>query len=175
MLLKLVSILILVTLFSCASNESRRPILESELNFRSGRYQNESWGDSLSFQRSSWFKDATLTQEIIITELKTQSAFAKWMGKDKLLLQECNHFFVTLLYSDINASQGIGYLREEFVKNGLKEYSLLEFTNQIMAHQQAIDWNLQKHKVIGWCSRETKSRLDIEISLPGHSRHKLKY
>ncbi len=168
-------ILLILLLSSCASNKSRRPILQTTLSLSGGKYQDQAWNDNLTLYRTSWFKDATLTQDILIADLKTQSPFANWMGKDKLLLQKCQQFFVTLIYSDISAKQKLGYLRTQLESNGLKEYSILDFSFEIMAHQQIIDWNLQQHKVIGWCSEDTNTNKSIDITLPGYMKKNLSY
>jgi hypothetical protein len=168
-------IIILSTLFiflflsGCSTGKTRRPIYKSEVVFSSGNFEDKSWDDSLKFKRFSWFKDATLTHEILISSLTTKSAFSSWMGTDKLHLSRCSDFKIALIYSDINYSQGTSFLISELKKSGLKDVSLLDFSHQLKAHQNFGDWKLLRHKIIGLCNEGTVSK-KIDVSIPGFQK-----
>lgn len=172
--MKIIIFLLLSLMVSCALNQSRRPVLKSKVVLKGGEYQDESWKDELAFKRISWFQDATLTQEIIIGELKKDSPFGVWFGNQKLALDRCHQFFVSFLYADINANPKVNHLSSELKGNALSEQAVLEFSGQIKAHPMYGDYKLQNHKVVGWCNKSNRDINDISITLPGYKTQKLK-
>ena len=67
--------LFLILLSSCASQQGRRPIYDSEVSLKGGRFGEKEWDDKLKFKRVSWYQDATLSYDVLIADLKEPSPF----------------------------------------------------------------------------------------------------
>lgn len=163
---------LILLFFSCSTYRTRRPIHKTEIVFKGGNYRDMDWSEELKFKRVSWYKDATLSHEILITSLTGESKFSNWMGTDKLHLTRCTDFKIALLYADINAKQGISFLKSQLKNSGYEEISLLNFSHEIKAHQNYGDWKLGRHKFIGLCL-ENAAKNNIDISIPGFKKYTL--
>lgn len=172
--MKLLIILLLTSIVSCASNQSRRPVFRSEVVLKGGDYQDKNWKEKIVFKRISWFQDATLMQEILVADLKKGSPFEAWLGGQKLEYDRCNQFFVSLLYADINASPKENHLSAELKGNKLSEQAILDFSRQLKAHPAFVDYKLQSHKIVGWCHQGTSNLGELMVTLPGYKTQKLK-
>ena len=169
--------LLFVLICSCSVYKTRNKVYNTNVNFMGGVYNTEKWSKSLIFQKNSWFQDATVQYEILITKMDRSSPFAKWMGSDILRLSQCNEFYIALVYANINAQGGTSVggtsvLFSEFEKLGLDDVSLPEFSRQIRSHQNFNDWHLARHKVVGFCQKKSNIQ-QIFITLPGYESHKV--
>jgi hypothetical protein len=169
----LISLILVFVTVSCSTNTTRRPIFKSEVTISGGNYNGESWDEKIKFNRTSWFKDASVSHEILIAKLTGESKFSNWMGTDKLQLSSCQEFQVALLYADSSSSQGTGYLLAQLTSGGFQQVSILDFSQEIKAHQNFKDWKLARHKVYGLCLKDGKGNKAIEVSIPGFKRIKV--
>ena len=169
---KILSIIFLISFTSCASYKSRNQIYTSDIDFRGGVSGDQVWEDSLVFERISWFYDATVKYEILLSKLDQSSPFASWLGADRLNLTTCENFYIGILYTDINAQHGTSFLVSQLSKSGLTEHSVLAFSYNIKAHQNFKDWKLDRHKILGFCSK-SKSEDGIQVTIPGYQTHKI--
>lgn len=151
---------------SCASS-SRKITSESEVVIKGGVFNDLQWNDELRFKRYSWYNDASMEYDILITKLDTSSKFYNWIGNDKNLLKDCAEFYVALLYADIHAQSGVSFLRQQFEAKNFKALTLIAFRENLEAHHNFQDWRLQSYKIMGFCSSTKKGR-KIEIHVPGH-------
>lgn len=163
---RVMALFLVFLMVGCSSLTSRRPIYETDISIRGGQFQDKEWEEKLKFKRVSWFKDATVTHEVLLTKLAADSKFANWLESDKKYLSQCSEFYVGIIYADINAAQGQSYLVSQLEKSNLKEVSILSFSSHIKAHQNFMDWKLIRHKVIGLC-RTQASLSKMTINIPG--------
>ncbi len=170
---KLLLPLLILLHISCSVHQTRRPITTSNVVLKGGNYGAEEWSESLSFERVSWFKGATLTHEVLLNSLDNKSRFSAWMGSDKLQLTKCNRFKVALVYSHSDAGQGNSFLLDQMDKSGFKQVTLLDFSAQMKAHPNYLDWKLSRHKIVGLCS-DISSAQPIDITLPGFKKKSIK-
>lgn len=166
------NIIFIFFIYSCSTYKTRNQVYSSNIQFKGGVLNDQSWDDSLSFKRVSWFFDATENYEILISKLDKDSPFASWLETDRLYLTSCEHFYIVALYADINANDGTSLLTSELNKSGLKEMNILHFSYHMKAHQNFKDWKLGRHKIVGMCS-SNKLQDQISISIPGHKTFKL--
>lgn len=159
-------------LLACSTYKTRNKVYEGEISFKGGVYEDKNWTDSLEFKKISWFYDATLDHEILISKLDKSSPFSAWLGADRLALSTCENFYITILYSDINANHGNTLLTSQLKNAGLEEMSILNFTHQMKAHQNYLDWKLGRHKIVGFCQKNT-NKSEIIVTIPGHKSLKL--
>jgi hypothetical protein len=142
------------------------------IKLNGGVYNDKAWKDKLIFKRTSFFQDSNMVYDILITGLKKDSPFFSWLGSDKPNIQKCSQLKVVLLYADVNTQKNTQYLVSEIEKSGLREMIILDFSHQFKAHQNAQDWNLTKHRVVGFCARNAK-KIDISLNLPGFKTQSL--
>jgi|LULF01.1.fsa_nt_gb hypothetical protein len=165
--------IIFLLMTSCSSVETRRITYASDLVLNGGRYEDKSWDESLEFKRFSWYQDATLNYDILITPLTSTSPFSNWLGSDKNLLQQCSEFFIALVYADVNSSGGNSLLINELTTDEqIVEKTLLDFSNQIKAHPNIIDWKIFNYKVVGLCSKSTNPS-KFHVTVPGFTTQKI--
>lgn len=171
--MKNILLLSLILVVSCAfNNRSRKNVALSEVVLKGGVYKDISWDEKIIFKRTSWYHEATMQYDILIKELKTDSKFVNWLGRDKEYLKECSTFYVAAIYSDINIGEGTAFLESQFNKLGLERKSIMDFNENFRAHHNFSDWRLFEYKVIGLC--ESKNPVgDIIVSIPGYKTQKL--
>lgn len=157
---------------SCAVYKTRRAFSESDLSLKGGVFEDKEWNTNLDFRRFSWYKDATMANEILIAKLDGKSPFANWMGAARLHVSKCDQFYIGLLYSDVNAEQGNPFLESEIEKSGIELITILDFKKELNAHQNYRDWHLTRHKVYGLCASRTAEAL--KITLPGFGTQEIK-
>ncbi|MBT4790073.1 MAG: hypothetical protein HON90_00755 [Halobacteriovoraceae bacterium] len=165
-MIKTICILFVFLLSACSINQTRRPISQSQVLLSGGRYNEQSWDDDLSFSRFSWYHDATLTHEVLIAPLSKESKFSFWLGESSEYLTKCIHFKVALVYADLNTAKGVAHIVSEIEKSGYKRVSLLDFSHQLKAHQNYLDWKLGQHKIMGFCQEDVKAE-PIKVTIPG--------
>ena len=157
---------LLLTLISCASNSSRRLVSTDTISLNGGVHNDKVWKDKLIFNRMSFFQDSNMVYDVLFADLKNDSPFFSWLGTEEPSLRKCSQLKVALLYVHINSQQSTYYLVSEIEKSGLKEMIILDFSNHFKAHPNTQDWNLSKHKVLGFCGTSSKKN-NISLNLPG--------
>ncbi len=166
-------VLFLILLSSCASQQGRRPVYDSEVPLKGGRFAEKEWDDKLSFKRVSWYQDATLSYDLLIAELKESSPFINWLGSNKLKLNQCSHFYITFLYASPTMSNGLYHLRQELMNNELEEVSVVDFAAEVKANRIIQDRNLWEYKVVGWCSKDDSESPKINVRNSGYKDYPL--
>ena len=165
--------LFILLLAACATNSSRRPVYKTQVKLIGGTFQDKQWQDELIFSRTSWFKDATMSHEVLLSKIDMNSPFKSWFGSEQNYLKKSSIFYIALVYSDINAKHNNAFVINQLESNGLGAVSILDFSHQIKAHQNTQDWNLSKHKVIGLCHKNVVEST-IKVDIPGFKSQVLK-
>ena len=168
--------LLLVTmlfLLSCSVHKTRKNFVAGEIAIDGGSYQNLEWKDEMKFKRYSWFNEASMKYDILLSELKNSSKFATWMGRDRSKLLNCRKLLVGLVYTDINAKYGKPYLISQFEKFGYGNIVMVDFNSHFEAHHSFKDWQLSEHKIVGFCKKDDNSK-NVEIDIPGFGVKELK-
>jgi hypothetical protein len=172
MIIRSLYILCLISIVSCSIYKTRRNFYESSVTFRNGVYKDKKWESDLVFERYSWYSDAALNNEILLTEINEESDFYVWLDRDIPFAKKCSKFYIALVYSSFLAKQKYSYITEQFKKNNINDRLLVDFGEQIKAHQNFIDWSLFDHKVVGLCDNNSPSKA-IEITMPGFPSKKI--
>lgn len=150
-------ILLIFTFFalaSCSSYRNQNKVLESEMIFKGGVSQNESWDDPLIFKRTSWYRGATLAYDFLISEIESTNKFSRWFASSgKQYLLECHKFYVAMLYTHNLEAASIARFRAQLEKQGLDERVVNEFAANIKAHFTYDEWNLNTYKIVGYCAQ----------------------
>jgi hypothetical protein len=164
--------MLLFSLTACSIYKTRRSMTKSEIVIRNGVYLDKEWESDLIFKRYSWYKDASMSNEIMLSEISLKSDFSHWLATDKYHINKCEKFYIGLIYSDTSVKQGNSYLLAQLNKQGLEEKSIVNFSQELKAHQNYIDWGLSGHKIIGLCQMTKKSD-NYYLTLPGFMQNSL--
>ncbi len=164
----------LFVIISCSTiSDTRNSFSEKEFVYTGGIYHNYKWDDELKLKRYSWYKDATMTNEIVLANLDRHSPFSKWLGRDFKYLNECEKLQVLLLYSNSTSTQKNPYLEAEIEDDNYRVFKMLEFEKEFKAHHNFKDWGLEMHNVYGLCKLKNASE-NIVVTLPGFKSKILK-
>lgn len=162
----IIMLILTMIIISCSSYNARRSVSESETVIRNGVYQDREWTDELIFKRFSWYSDATMKYDILLSKLDSKSGFSNWLETDANLLGTCSDLYIGLFYSSLSSTQRNSYLLSQLTKQGFSQNTLLTFSSELKAHQNFIDWGLGDYKIIGLCRRDN-SKTPVTISIPG--------
>lgn len=169
----MLKLLLLFFLFlSCSSGATRRPINTTEISIKGGNFKGDSWNDLLTFKRYSWYRDANLTHEVLLTTLSKNSPFYHWTGEEKRSLEECQKLRIAMIYTSEKAVKKKIYLISQLEKSIGKQIPIFDFSSYIQAHPQFSDWKLGSHKVLGFCKKSSGVE-KISISIPGFREYSL--
>ena len=64
-------------------------------------------------------------------------------------------------------------VKSQFKAAGYEEYSVPNFSRQIMSHVTSKDWHLGSHQVIGLCNKR-RGEPEVSMNFPGHKTLKLR-
>lgn len=171
--MKLIAISILIFLAACSSHRTRNKVYATDIELKGGVFKSDEWDESLVLKKISWYRDSTILYELLFGQIKKESPFANWLEKRKLDVSRCDEFYVGLIYADLmHALHGTTLVVAEIKESGLEEEGILDFSRHLRAHQNYKDWNLEKHKVLGFCRNKTKTK-EVLLTLPGYKSFKL--
>jgi hypothetical protein len=170
--MKLIALTLIFFFTACSVYKTRRSVKKSEVIIRNGVYSDKEWSSDLVFKRYSWFKDATMSNEILLSRITMSSDFVNWLGSDRVHISSCESFYIGLIYSDNQVKQGNPYLLAQLNEQGVEEKSIIDFSYELKAHQNFKDWNLSEHKIIGLCQTKKNSE-SLTLTLPGFKKSSL--
>lgn len=174
MLVRMVLLLMVLLLNSCATTSLSRNLVKSgTFELRGGVADKTRWETPLMFKRTSWYQELTLVYDLMITEIDNRSPFYKWFTPREIdSIKSCKRFYTLLVYSQDYLKIDHVHLRGELAKVGLVEVVITDFANQVRLHPDFEQFSLKHYKVKGFCAeREVESR-DIYVSFPGfNSEH----
>jgi hypothetical protein len=165
------SLLILISLIlaGCASYKTFNQTTRGKVVIRGGIHKKETWDDSLTFKRMSWYHGMTLYFDALIWKADLNSPFSKWFSPaEKEFFTKCESFLVTAGYSADPSKISHVNFREQMKLNGYDDVVINNFASSLKSHPQATDWRLQTYKIMGYCKR-SPTRLDtskLSISFP---------
>jgi len=166
----LITVVSMMALFiSCASTRSNNKVSHTNIRFPDGVYKDKQWDDDLNFYRTSWFKGATLSYDLLLTKIDKNSPFANWLEDSKETYQkDCKQLLVGIFYSGRSEPASLAEMKAQVLKLGYKEVSVNAFKDHISSHYVYEQWHLKTHKLVGFCyeGMGTPSEF-INISIPG--------
>lgn len=151
---------------SCALQKSRRQHMQTSIEISSGSYENKTWSSDLEFKRYSWFKDANMSHDILITSFSNKSEFAPWMGSLKEDIKQCKDFYIVGLYADLSSQVRIPYLKSQLLGTLGRDFVISDFEQNLKAHPNYKDWNLFEYKFLGLCFK-TAPKKEFFVKIPG--------
>jgi hypothetical protein len=167
--------LIILSLFllqSCTTFVGYNQEVTSSVDFKGGVHKDTKWDESMIFQRTSWYKGATMAYDILIHRLDRNSQFAKWLGESEMeYVNKCQSLLIVLLYTGDMQPTSEAMMKLEIEKNNYKEVNLLKFKQYLLNHQAYVTSQLFAHKFTAYCGQHVigDSRI-INMSIPGFKR-----
>lgn len=169
----LLSIFLLLSISCSSINKSRKRFASTSLAINGGVSETGDWSDKLTFKRYSWRKETSLTYDILMAKLNSDSPFVEWMGNDRYKMKGCSSFYVGLFYAKPLAAYSANGLQSMFESQGYEALIIPEFKDNLDAHPNSIDWKINSHELVGLC-RTDNSTGSIKIKVPGYKKYKLK-
>ena len=167
----LISLILLFSFMGCCSFQKRKSISESMVSFSGGVYGVKEWSSDLNFKRFSWYHDATLKHDYLITKLEEENDFRAWLGSDLKKVAQCPHLYVFLLYG-VEQSDTLSILREGLKESGYQSHELIltSFDRELQSHGSFQDWELKHHVTYGYC---LPRELEMELKIPGFKQKRI--
>ncbi len=146
--------LLLLGLVGCASYKSYNQTTTGKVVLRGGIYQKESWDDSLTFKRMSWYHGMTLYFDAMIYRADPESPFSKWFSaSEKEFFTKCEKLLVTVAYSADPSKISHVNFREQMKLNGYDDVVINNFSSFLKSHPSSTEWRMLNYKVMGYCKR----------------------
>lgn len=155
-----------IFLLSCSVNKTRRNFITGEVIIDGGSYQNLTWKEQLKFKRYTWFNEASMKYDILLTQVTNSSKFATWMGRDRSKLLNCRKLMIGLIYTDHNSAFSKPHIVSQFEKTGYSDLILVDFNTHLKSHHSYRDWKLSEYKVVGFCKKDENTNV-VKIDIPG--------
>ena len=157
--MKSLFLLFILGLTGCAAYKSYNQTTKGRVFMRGGVHGRETWDNTLTLKRSSWYHGMTLYYDALFWKADMDSPFSKWFSpSEKEFFTKCEHFLVTAAYSADPSKISHVNFREQMKLNGYDDVVVNSFANYLKSHPSAPDWRLQNYKVLGYCKR-SPSRL----------------
>lgn len=168
---------LLLGLVGCASYKSYNQTTTGKVVLRGGIYQKETWDDSLTFKRMSWYHGMTLYFDAMIYRADPDSPFSKWFSSsEKEFFTKCEKLLVTVAYSADPSKISHVNFREQMKLNGYDDVVINTFSSFLKSHPSSTEWRMLNYKVMGYCKR-APSRLgtnSLAINFPSFKHLELK-
>lgn len=165
--------LALVLISGCTSNKSYNQNTTGIVVMRGGRYKQETWNDSLTFKRMSWYQGMTLYYDALLYRADPHSPFAKWFSPtEREFFAKCESLVVAASYSADPTKISHVNFREQMKLNGYDDIVLNSFTSYVKSHPSAVDWRIVNYKMMGYCKRSPSRQgtANLVINFPSFNQ-----
>lgn len=175
---KLIMKLILILSFlvyGCSSFQKVNDTVSGEVLFKGGKYQDFSWKDSMVFQRTSFYRGATMAYDVLLHKLDRKSPFVKWFDdSEKKYLSKCHTLLIGIFYVEATQPTSMAFMRQEITNQSYQEVFLPGLNQYLKNHPTYQQYYLFSHHISAFCSQETMIKeAPIVMSLPGFNKVKL--
>ncbi len=147
---------------------------EGNFSLKGGRFLEKKWQNKIIFKRYSWYKDLSLSFEILLGEIKKDSNFYSWISpENKEEIKKCEKLFISLIYYPDKHKKLYKLISQKLDKKGLKRVNLKRMEENLKMHPDLDQFFYHDYKNQFFCSK-VKEHLKINIQLPGFKIAKLK-
>lgn len=173
--MKLVLSLIAMTIMaSCSHYSNRTYTTTGEITFKGGVFGTQTWTDTMTFKRNSWFSEVTMEYDVLLHELKADSKFTKWLGMDDKFIKSCPKLYIGFIYANSYKGKTVSEMNAKLEALGYDSISLVNFEENIKAHSRYNEKNLGQYTFSGYCLKEKENINEQSIQIPGYSNINLK-
>ena len=147
-------IFILSILMGC-SNLSKNMVKEGTFTLRGGKHENQTWSESLTFRRYSWFHELTLFYDVMLADIPESSPFYQWFSpSEKRIISSCRQKKIAITYQMDSKKISDGMFEREIKKFGYSKYLVPQFEQSFNMHPDHENQSLQLYKIFVLCSKE---------------------
>jgi len=139
-----------------------------------GVHNDLKWEDDLFFTRISWFKELTLSFDLLETQIGKESPFYNWFSEDeKEMLNACidSHVVVTYAWSPMQISRTSFFTAME--AQGYERIAIQTFQKNLQMHPHFARLNIGLYKTHALC-RKKISGGKLMLRFPGFKEVGLK-
>lgn len=164
----LILFVILMSVYSCASNLSKNLVQDGKLLVRNGTFTDKLWKEDLVFKRNSWYHELTLQFDFMLASISPQSAFNFWFSKNELdSMVNCSDSRVVMAYSLDTKDIPFSSLYQQIENAGYSRIELIEFKKHLLQHPDAQLNGFRLYHIFGIC-KKTKDAKALIINFPGY-------
>ncbi len=156
--MKALVVMSLILLSACAAYKSYNQTTTGKVTLRGGNYKSETWDDTLTFKRMSWYHGMTLYYDALVYRADPDSPFANWFSpSEKEFFSKCESLIVAVNYSASPDRISHVNFREQMKLNGYDDVVVNTFSTYLRTHPHAQDWRVFNYKIMGYCKRAPTS------------------
>lgn len=161
--------------YGCSSFQKFNDTVSGEVSFKGGKFQEDSWKEKMVFERTSFYRGATMAYDVLIHRFDRKSPFVKWFDRsEKGYLSKCHTLLIGIFYVEATQPTSMAFLKEEITNQNFKEVFLPGLNQYLKNHPTYQQYYLFSHHISAFCSQETmiKER-PIVMSVPGFNKIQL--
>ena len=157
---------------ACSSFQNLNEAISGDVSFKGGRHEDYSWSESMTFQRTSFYRGATMAYDVLFHKLERNSPFTKWLDdSEKEHLNRCNTLIIAMFYVESMQPTSSAYLRKEIEKQNFKEILIPGFNQFLKNHPTYQQYYFYSHKITAFCGQSTIGQdKAITMSVPGFNK-----
>ena len=168
MILKNIQIftLILTSIVSCSTLD-KNLIKRGQYRIGGGVHHGQKWEQELLFNRISWFKELTLSFDLLESQVSKDSPFYNWFSEDeKDMLNSCvdSHVVVTYAWSPMQISRPSFFVA--MAEQGYERVAIPTFQKNLQMHPHFARLNIGLYKTHALC-RKKISPGKLMLRFPG--------
>jgi hypothetical protein len=168
--MKILLVVTLLSIFGCSSYRGVNRVGESYLYISGGVLGDKEWSDSLEFTRRSFYKEANLVHDVLITKVEKSSPFFAWFSS---LPGSCSPVYILISYTKLGALLSPAFIRGEIESNGFSTLIVPTFSKHIKSNASYQRRNLNFYKVSALCPLKGQDPSQIELKIPGYTTIKV--
>ena len=147
---------------------------EGRFYLKGGRFLEKKWQDKIIFKRYSWYKDLSLSFDLLLGEFKKDSGFYSWVSPNiRTKIKKCEKLFISFIYYPSKHKMFYQLVSNTLDKKGLKKVKLEEVEENLKMHPDLDQFFNHNYINQIFCSK-VKKTLEIETQLPGFENVKIK-
>lgn len=172
----LLLVLATFSLMGCSYQSSKNRVAVNNVSFNGGIKNKDKWGENLQFHRITWYTGATMSYDILLGELKSDSNFRKWLSaNERKMIENCEKLLFALVYAYTLDTRSSITISNQIEEMGYKRLTLPVFSAHLRGHPTFPDRNLDRHRPMGFCRlKEITPRKHNIIDVPGFESIELK-
>lgn len=162
------ALLVLVFLISSCANLSKNLILKEDFSIRGGKFANQTWDETLKFDRTSWYAELTLIYDLLLTRIDEQSPFWRWLSvAEKQSLGACRKQYIAMAYAQDSKKVSHTMFKNFAKEAGYSSIALPQFSNYMILHPDFNQNSFHLYRVFGLCLDDpSPKRENIALQFP---------
>ena len=147
---------------------------EGAFQLKGGQFIARKTEEKIFFKRYSWYKELSLSFDLLIGEVEKESSFYSWISEDmKDELKKCKKLLVSFIYYPDKYKNLFELVSSNLDRKGLNKISLIKLEENLKMHPDLDQFFSHNYIYQSFCSKE-KQYKSLMIQLPGFERVKLK-